>query len=186
MRINRHVKVIAAFVLLFVLAPCAMEAQAASDEAEVRAVVRRVFEQLKSGQYGALYDALPAASRSRISRERFKNALERNEDMYKLDRLEISSVRVSGDLAVVDTVMYGRVLRPTVSEGKIIAQQYLVREGGKWRVATGERSTVQRLLAANPRFAQKFNVRAPRIYIKRDGNWIDVSSLTRSSRRTSK
>ena len=167
----------------------ALTAQAArarsfvSDEADVRGVVERAFEQLKSGDYGALYDALPSASRARISRERFTSSLEHARGMYTLDRLEIGTVRVSNDLAVVETTTYGRALKPIESDGKIVSQQYLVRENGSWRVATGERSTVQRLLAANPRFAKKFPVRQPHIYVKRDGRWVDVSVLLATMRR---
>jgi hypothetical protein len=101
--------------------------------------------------------------------------------MYKLDRLEIGKVRVSGDIATVDTVMYGRLLRPVESEGKIVAQQYLVREDGRWRVATGDRATVRRFLDANPKFAKKFPIREPRIYMKRDGRWVDVSKILRTA-----
>lgn len=165
-------------VLLF-----ASQTQAASDESEVRGVVQSVFQQLKSGQYGDLYDLLPSASRARISRERFTNMLERTRNMYELDRMDIGAVRTSGDLAVVDTVFYGRVLQPIQSEGKIVAQQYLVREDGKWRVATGDRATVRRFLASNPRFGQKFPLRQPRIYIKRDGKWVDISALGRAAAR---
>jgi hypothetical protein len=103
--------------------------------------------------------------------------------MYELDRMEVGAVRTSGDLAVVDTVFYGRVFQPIQSEGKIVAQQYLVREDGKWRVATGDRQTVKRFLAANPRFAQKFPIRQPRIYIKREGKWMDISALRAAARR---
>lgn len=148
-----------------------------ADEAEVRGVVQRIFQQLKAGDYDSLYEALPTAQQRRISRERFTRALSRTRDMYELDRLEIGAVRTSGDLAVVDTVMYGRVLRPVQSEGKIVAQQYLVREEGRWRVATGDRATVQRFLAANPSFARKFRLQNPHIYVKRDGRWVDVSGL---------
>lgn len=154
-----------------------------SDEAEARRVTQEVFSQLKSGQYGALYDRLPAASRERISRERFTSALRRTRDMYELDRLEIGAVRVSGDLAVVDTVMYGRLLRPVESEGKITAQQYLVREDGQWRVATGDRATVRRFLAANPKFAKRFSIREPRVYMKRDGRWVDVTGMLKTAAR---
>src|SRR2546423_3148445 len=137
-----------AFLLLAGL-PAVVAARAASDEAsQVRGVVEQVFNQLKSGQYEALYDALPAASRKRISRERFTSALRRTEDMYKLDRLEIGQVRVSGDIATADTVMYGRLLRPVESDGKIVAQQYLVREDGRWPVATGDRATIPPFLHA--------------------------------------
>jgi hypothetical protein len=154
---------------------------AASDETEVRGAVERIFRQLQTGDYGALYDALPAATQRRVSRERFAERLERTRDLYGLDRIEIGRVRVAGPLAVVDTVIYGRVRRPFESEGKIVAQQYLVREAGRWRVATGDRATVQRFLADHPAFARRFPVRAPKIYIKRDGRWVllDAASLPR-------
>jgi len=166
-----------AFVLLLTTAHTTQAARAVDNEAEVRNVVQRIFQQLKSGDYNALYDTLPVAQQRRISRERFTKALGQTRDLYELERMEIGAVRTSGDLAVVDTVMYGRVLRPIQSEGKIVAQQYLVREGGTWRVATGDRATVQRFLAANPTFARKFPLQKSRVYIKRDGRWVDVSSL---------
>jgi hypothetical protein len=177
MKIKIYSMLALAFALLSAQALPATADPASSDEAEVRGVVQGVFEHLKAGEYDALYDLLPSASRGRITRERFTSGLQRTRDMYELERLEIGAVRLSGDLAVVDTVMYGRIRRPIESEGKIVSQQYMIREDGKWRVATGERSTVQKLLAANPRFAQKFPVRQPRIYLKRDGRWIDVSTL---------
>jgi hypothetical protein len=182
-RVRRYAALSSVLVLLLMSASLTTAARAASDEAEVRGVVKSVFEQLKSGQYGDLYDLLPNASRARISRERFTSMLQRTRNMYELERMDIGTVRTSGDLAVVDTVFYGRILQPIQSEGKIVAQQYLVREDGKWRVATGDRATVRRFLAANPRFAQKFPVRQPRIYIKRDGQWMDISALAAGARR---
>jgi hypothetical protein len=154
-----------------------------SDETEVRAQVQSVFEQLKAGRYAELYEALPVASRSRISRERFIEMLRRSSGMYKLDRMDIGAVRVAGDFAAVDTVMYGSVARPLQAEGKIVAQQYLVREEGRWRVATGDRATVRRFLAANPGFAKKFTIREPRVYVKRDNRWIDLSKTVRTATR---
>jgi hypothetical protein len=152
-----------------------------SDEAEVRSVVQTIFEQLKAGQYGALYDALPASSRARLSRERFSTMLQRSSGTYKLERLEVGAVRVSGDIAAVDTVMYGSVERPVQAEGKIVAQQYLVREEGRWRVATGDTATVRRFLAANPAFAKKFPIRQPRVYVKRDGRWVDLTNVLKTA-----
>lgn len=174
------IKVGAIALVAFFMLTAAHTAQAVPalrDEAEVRAIAQRIFQQLKSGDYNALYETLPAAQQRRVSRERFAQALGRTRNLYELDRMEIGAVRMSGDLAVVDTVMYGRVLRPIQSEGKIVAQQYLVREDGSWRVATGDRATVQRFLAANPTFARKFRLQQPRVYIKREGRWVDVSSL---------
>jgi len=154
-----------------------------SDEAEVRGVVQMIFDELKSGQYEKLYDALPAASRSRLSRERFVSMLRRANGTYNLDRIEIGAVRVAGDFATADTVMYGSIERPVRAEGKIVAQQYLVREDGRWRVATGDRATIRRFLAANPAFAKNFSIRDPRVFVKRDGRWMDLSGAMKAARK---
>jgi hypothetical protein len=154
----------------------------ASDEADVRNMVNRVFEQLKSRDYGGLYDVLPGASRSRMSRDRFVNLLERAQGIYELDRLDVGAVKVSGNLAVVDTVLYGRITVPVQTEGKIVAQQYLVREDGKWRVATGDQSTVKKFLASNPAFSKGFKIRQPRIYMKQDGKWVEFAVPQRRQR----
>jgi hypothetical protein len=173
------------FFALLIVAPLSIQAaHAPQDEREARGVAERIFQQLKSGDYNSLYETLPSAQQRRVSRERFTRALSRTRDMYELDRMDIGAVRTSGDLAVVDTTMYGRVLRPVQSEGKIVAQQYLVREDGRWRVATGDTATVQRFLAANPTFARKFPLRKPSIYIKQNGRWVDVSSIRMPRRRT--
>jgi hypothetical protein len=154
------------------LAPSVAQASA---ETDVRAVVQQVFQQLQSHDYGALYDSLPSSTRSRMSRERFSSALKRAQDRYVLDRMTIGAVRVSGNIAVADTELYGRLAKPFEAEGKIAVQQYLVREDGKWRVATGDSATIQRFLKANPTFARKFPIRQPRIYVKQDGKWVEFN-----------
>jgi cystathionine beta-lyase family protein involved in aluminum resistance len=122
MRIRGHIITLAVFALLLATTT-ALSVSAAPDDAEVRGVVERIFQQLKSGDYDALYETLPTAQQRRISRERFTRALGRTRDLYALDRMEIGAIRTSNDLAVVDTVMYGRVLRPIQIDGKIVAQQ---------------------------------------------------------------
>ena len=144
----------------------------AANEAEVRGTVERVFQQLKSKDYNGLYDVLPAASRARISRERFTAALQRAQNIYSLERMDVGAVKVAGELAVVDTTLYGRVLVPVETEGKIVVQQYLVREDGRGRVATGDRTTVDRFLTANPAFRRSFPIRQPKIYVKQNGKWV--------------
>ena len=146
----------------------------ASDQSDVRATVQSVFEQLKARQYSGLYDLLPNSSRSRMSRDRFVSALERAQDFYQLDRIEIGAIKVMGNLAVVDTALYGRVVNPIQAEGKIVVQQYLLREDGKWRVATGDQSSVRKFLAANPGF-KGFQIRQPRIFIKQNNKWVEFN-----------
>lgn len=147
----------------------------ASDQSDVRNTIQSVFEQLKSHNYNALYDLLPGSSRNRMSRDRFVSALQRAQDFYQLDRLDIGAIKVMGNLAVVDTVLYGRIVNPIQAEGKIVVQQYLLREDGQWRVATGDQSTVKKFLAANPGFSKGFRIRQPRIYVKQNDKWIEFN-----------
>ncbi|HYX41837.1 MAG TPA: hypothetical protein VE821_09080, partial [Pyrinomonadaceae bacterium] len=139
--------------------------RAASDESDVRGAIESAFEQLRSGNYDALYDVLPTTSQRRLSRERFTRALERTKNMYELERLEIGAVHVTGDLAVADSVVYGRARAPFEGEGKIVVRQYLVREQGRWRVTTGDRAAISPLLAANPAFAKRYPPMQPRLYV---------------------
>jgi len=154
-----------------------------ANEGEVRSVVQGAFNKLKSGDYGSLYDVLPQNSQNKISRDKFVQSLERSRDSYQLDSMEIGKIKVSGDIAVVDTVMYGKVKKPAEAEGKIVAQQYLVKENGRWRIATGDRATVKKFLASNPNFAKNFKLTAPRIYAKQNGKWVDVSVLLKAKKK---
>lgn len=153
---------------------CQTPAAVISDESDARATIQRIFDQLKSGQYAALYDSLPSSSRSRITKDRFVSGLQRTSDLYQLDRIEIGAVRVSGNMAVADTTMYARMNKPLSADGKLVIQQYLVREEGQWRVATGDNATINRFLKANPSFARRFPIRRPKAYINQNGKWVEM------------
>jgi hypothetical protein len=177
-----------AFLFLFALTTLsslgsrAFARAAEADESEVKSAVERAFAQLKGGDYGALYDVLPTAAQKKITRESFTRSLERTRGMYELDRLEIGAVHAAGDLAVVDSVIYGRAKAPFDGDGKIVVRQYLVREDGRWRVTTGDRKTIAPLLAANPAFARRYPLTQPRLYVKRDNRWVLIDELVRQSR----
>ena len=172
MKIHKQVLIAIIFAAFVLVVPGVARA---ADEAEVRGTVQRVFQQLKSRDYSGLYDSLPSSSRARMTRERFSSALKRAQDMYVLDRIDVGQVRVAKDIAVVDTVLYGRVVTPVTAEGKIVVQQYLVREEGKWRVATGDSGTIKRFLANNPAFSAKFPIRQPRVFVKQGKDWVEFS-----------
>jgi len=167
-------------LLAFVVGGCMVTARltaikgAATDESEVRSAVQRIFDQLKSGQYEALYDALPSSSRSRLTRDRFVKALQNTRNMYQLERIEIGPTRVAGNIAVVDTTMYARIAQPFNADGKLVVQQYLVREDGSWRVATGDRATIDRFLKSNPAFARKFPIKRTRAFVQQNGKWVEI------------
>ena len=163
--------------LLAFIVVCAMSqpvSAVVSDESDVRAKIQTVFDQLKSGQYSGLYDSLPSSSRSRITKDRFVSGLQRTSGIFQLQRIEIGAVRVSGNLAVADTTMYARVNKPLNADGKLVVQQYLVREDGQWRVATGDNATINRFLKANPSFARRFPIKRAKAYINQDGTWVEM------------
>lgn len=171
MRMTKYLLSVVAILIIF----CSGAIANASDQTDVRATVQSVFEQLKSHNYDTLYDLLPGSARTRMSRERFVSALQRAQDFYQLDRMDIGATKVMGNLAVVDTVLYGRVVNPIQAEGKIVVQQYLLKEDGRWRVATGDQSTVKKVLAANPGFSKAFRIQQPRVYVKQNDKWIEFN-----------
>jgi hypothetical protein len=166
-----------AFLVLGCLSLSARSVKAApgpSDESDVRATVQRVFDQLKSDNTRrSMTDYL-----QRLVHELLAIVLsadcKRTSDFYRLDRIEIGAVRVSGNLAVVDTTMFAHVNKPLDADGKLVVQQYLVREDGNWRVATGDNATVNRFLKANPTFARRFPIKRPHAFVYQNGKWVEI------------
>jgi len=146
----------------------------ASDQSDVRAAIQRIFNQLKNGEYESLYDSLPASARSRISRDRLVQGLQRTHDSFQLPRTELGQVRVSGNLAVVDTTMYAHVAKPFDADGKLVVQQYLVREDGNWKVATGDTATINRFLQSNPSFGKKFPIKRAEAFVYQNDKWVPL------------
>src|ERR1041385_7173492 len=102
---NSRMKTKSLVLILICGLSCILTAATPSDESDVRNAIQHTFDQLKNGQYAALYDSLPSATRSRLPKDRFVNGLERSQGFFQLQRIEIGPVRVSGDIAVADTVM---------------------------------------------------------------------------------
>ena len=169
--ITRTSAFITAILVLLITSSAALAAP--SDQSDVRAAVQRIFNQLKNGEYSSLYDALPSSARSRTTRERLAQGLQRTQDTFELQKIEIGSVSVSGNLAVVDTTMYAHV-KPLNADGKLVVQQYLVREDGSWRVATGDTATINRFLQSNPAFAKRFPIRKPQAFVYQNNKWVPI------------
>ncbi|MFN2578286.1 MAG: hypothetical protein ABR607_11415 [Pyrinomonadaceae bacterium] len=172
-QMKNSVRTISRLVLALLLG-CTAVLASPSDQSDVRAAVQHIFDQLKNGQYEALYDSLPASARTRLSRERLVSGLQRTRNLYQLQRIEIGAVSVSGNLAVVDTTMFAHIATPFDADGKLVVQQYLVREDGKWKVATGDDATINRFLKSNPGFARRFPIRKPRAFVNQNGKWIEI------------
>lgn len=169
MRINKQLAQLLPLALLLIMcAPHRLLSAAPDDASEVRQTVQRIFNQMKSHQYDSLYDSLSASSRSRVSRQRFISSMQKWDDSYRLERIEVGQARVRGNTATVDTVIYGRILKPSEGEGKIVVQQTLVREDGEWRVSM-----------TSP--GAGMSSRPARVYLKQDGRWVDITAAIRSA-----
>lgn len=153
-----------------------------SDQTDVRAAVQRIFDQLKNGEYSSLYDALPAAARTRLTREQLVKGLEQSKDTFQLQRIDIGTVSVSGNLAVVDTTMYAHI-NGFNADGKLVVQQYLIKEDGRWKVATGDTATINRFLQSNPAFGKRFPIKKPQAFVHQNNKWVPIP--TGPPRRTS-
>ena len=157
--------------LILVLAASAFAVP--SDQTDVRAAVQGIFDHLKNGEYASLYDALPSSARARITRERLVQGLQQSKDVFQLQRIEIGAVRVSGNIAVVDTTMYAHV-NGFNADGKLVVQQYLVKEEGGWKVATGDTATINRFLQSNPAFGKRFPIRKPQAFVYQNNKWVPI------------
>ena len=174
--LKRLTKINATFtpaLLLIITSTFASVIAASSDQADVRAAVQRIFNQLKNGEYSSLYDALPSSARSRLTRDQLVRGLQRTQETFELQRIEIGSVSVSGNLAVVNTTMFAHV-KPLNADGKLVVQQYLIREDGNWRVVTGDTATINRFLQNNPAFAKRFPIRKPQAFVYQNDKWVPI------------
>ena len=101
MKKSRTIKSLVVILIcaLSILVTASVAAATPSDESDVRNAIQHTFDQLKNGQYAALYDSLPSSTRSRLSKDRFVNGLQQSQGFFQLQRIEIGPVRVSGDIA---------------------------------------------------------------------------------------
>jgi hypothetical protein len=141
------------------------------------ATVQSFFNLLKTGQYAALYEYLPSDIQQQLTREQLTQSLRRLSDFILVERLEIGRRQERGDLAVVDTMIYGRLKRPVnlqgteIREGRISVQQYLFRENGVWKIATANDRTRATFLRRHPGFARDFTLTSPQISYRRGEQW---------------
>jgi hypothetical protein len=142
-----------------------------------RGAVTTFFNQLRTGQYESLYDQLPTEIQKVGSREQTIQSLRRLGGFITMERMEIGRVQQKGNLAVIDTTIYGRLTKPMkfqgeeISEGRVAVQQYLIKEGKEWRVITADDRTRSFFMRQNPDFASNFSLTSPRFAYKRNGAW---------------
>ena len=160
-----------------VLILCATLSVLALAQAKPSQTVQTFFALLKGQQYAKLHELLPSQMQAQISREQLAANLKRIEGFLTLERMQVGRVQEKGEFAVVDTTIFGKLKQPmnfngqSISEGRIVTQQYLFKENGQWKVVSADESARGFFLKRNPQFNQQFQLSKPQLAFKRDGQW---------------
>lgn len=144
-----------------------------------KAVIEDFFQVLKAEKYQAVYSYLPSEMHEEISVDGLKQMMKPLFSFVHLERMEVGRVQQKGDFAVIDTTIYGK-LSPQMTKGqangpqeaKISVQQYLLKENGKWKVATSTTKSRAILLKKHPAFKKEFVFSPPRIFVRQNGQWV--------------
>jgi hypothetical protein len=152
-------------------------AQNDNQSKDARAAVNKFFLLLKSRSYPALYEFLPSDLQRQLTREQLALSLMRLDSFITIERMEVGRVQQHGDFAVVNTTIYGKLKKPVtvngaeVSEGRVAAQQFLLREGRQWKVVTADNRTQTYFLKRNAEFSKQFQLAQPRFEFKQNDKW---------------
>jgi hypothetical protein len=170
------------------LALAATNAQSKKAGGDARTAVEKFFALLKSQQYAALYDFLPGQLQQQLTREQLTQSLKRLDAQLALERLEIGRVQQRGDFAVVDTTIYGKLKRPLqmngaeINEGRVSAQQFLLKENNQWKVVTADDRVRNFFLKRYPEFNKQFQLSPPQFAFKQNGQWTTMGYAPRLPR----
>ena len=152
-------------------------AQTNNQSKDARAAVNKFFLLLKSRSYPSLYEFLPSDLQRQITPEQFAMSLMRLNSFITIERMEVGRVQQRGDFAVINTTIYGKLKKAVtvngeeISEGRVSAQQFLFREGGKWKVVTADNRTQSYFLKRNAEFSKQFQLAQPRFEFKQKDKW---------------
>ena len=141
------------------------------------AAVKAFFELLKTEKYDALYQHLPTKLQERVSRSEFTASVKRIGDRITLARMDVGKVQQKGNYAVVDTTVYGKLRDPVkirgelVSEGRVHAQQILIKEDKDWKVISADDRVRAFFAREDPKFVKDFKLTPPRFEFKQAGKW---------------
>jgi len=141
------------------------------------AAVKAFFELLKSEKYDALYLHLPSRMQERFTQAQFTASVKRIGDHIILARIDIGRIQQKGNYAVVDTTLYGTLRESVtiqgerVSDGRVLVQQLLIKEGADWKVITADDRVKAFFLREEPNFTKDFQLESPRLEFKQKGKW---------------
>lgn len=169
-------RIIYPMLLIVCLSTLPVEAQ--NDEKAIRTSLQRYFTALKTGQYQKLYDSLPVSFQKQTTRAELADNLGRLGQFLKVRRMEIGKIEQRGDLAVVETTIYGQLTKPLnlnggeIEQGRVTARQYLIREAGSWKIASTSERALRSFLKERPEAANLFEQSHTRFELFSQGSWV--------------
>jgi hypothetical protein len=184
-------RLLSLFVVIAVFSAPGLRSGAAQTEnqsKDARAAVNKFFLLLKSRSYPALYEFLPSDLQRQITREQLALSLMRLDSFITIERMDVGRVQERGDFAVVNTTIYGKLKKPVkingdeISEGRVAAQQFLFREGGKWKVVTADSRTQSYFLKRNADFSKQFQLAQPKFEFKQKDGWTAMGKAPKPPR----
>ncbi|MFZ4985668.1 MAG: hypothetical protein ACOYLF_09425 [Blastocatellia bacterium] len=146
----------------------------------VRGAIEHYFSLLKNGHYDQIYDLLPEATQKKSSRPEMVAGLSRLAGLLRLEKIEIDRVEQKNGLAVATTTIYGTLTNPVtlngeaISRGRIISQQYLVRERRFWKIASINERSLRLFLQENPAAGSLFPQAYTRLEVLSAGQWMKM------------
>jgi len=167
----------AAVKLIFVGLMTGLLATSSTAASSPVAAVKAFFELLKTEKYDDLYQHLPAKMQQRITHSQFTDSVKRIGDVITLERMDIGKVQEKRNYAVVDTVVYGKLREAVkfqgelISEGRVQAQQILIKEGKDWKVISADDRVRAFFAREDPDFVKDFKLTPPRFEFKQKGKW---------------
>lgn len=152
---------------------------AGAGSSDPKAAVEDFFQVLKAEKYQAIYSYLPAEMHDEISVEGLKEVMRPLFSYLHLERMEVGRVQQKGNFAVIDTTIYGKLSAKLSKapangpqEAKIAVQQYLLKENGKWKIATSTNRSRAILIKKHPEFKKDFVFSPPRVFVRQNGQWV--------------
>lgn len=161
-------------------------AQSQGSDAPVRATLQALFKVLRDKDVNAFYRYLPGRQQQQVRREDLVQFVSQATPYVTFQRGQVGEVQLIGNFAVADTILFVNLRNPQKKPGdrqpelidaKIVMQQYLLREGTEWKLATGDTQTRADFIASIPEFKQGFVLHTDRLYVLRESKWVEVKDI---------
>lgn len=131
---------------------------------------------LMTGDFNGAYGYLSSHVQKLINYDLFVEASIEMEKISLLKGCQLSGLKIKGKYAGAKSIIYLDFLPEkeggNILSGKIEAPIYFIRENEKWKIATGEDSSIEAFLKIHPAARKLYQPFSTQAYYKQKGYWI--------------